>query len=83
VDLAAAVLAAARLQTPAPTGASLIEGGTGLEDRIARLLAPVPTDEVPRGTATTLTVLPASVVGLLSGIRFGEAVVQAVVRYLP
>lgn len=84
-DLAAAVLVAARLQTPSATGASLIESRSGLEERVARLLAPVPTDVVPTdsGASTVLTLLAVSVLGVLSGVRFGEAVVQAVVRYLP
>ena len=83
-DLAAAVLVAARLQTPGATGASLIDSGGGLQERVARLLAPIPADDVPTtATTTTLTLFPASVLGVLSGVQFGETVVQTLVRYLP
>ena len=82
-DLAAAILLAARLHTPPVTGASLIEGRVGLEERITRLLAPLHTAHIPVRTTGTLALVPISMLGVLSGVRFGEGLVQAIVKWLP
>jgi len=82
-DLASAVLLAVRLQTAAANGATLIESECDLQDRIARLLAPIPSDDMPVRATSTLAVFPVSFLGVLSGVRFGEGLVQAIVRWLP
>lgn len=81
-DLAAAVLLAARLHTSSSPGATLIDGQIGLEARITRLLAPVPSVETPITMTSALTLFPVSLVGVLSGVRFGEGLVQALVKWL-
>ena len=83
VDLAAAVLLAARLNIPRLAGASLIENQIGIEERIARLLAPVHAGDVPIAMAGTLALFPVSLLGVLSGVRFGEGLVQIIVKWLP
>ena len=82
-DLAAAVLLAARLYTVCPPGATLIDGQVGLEARNTRLLAPVPAGEAPIAMTSPLTLFPVSLLGVLSGVRFGEGFVQTVVKWLP
>ena len=82
-DLAAAVLLAARLHTSCSPGATLIDGQVGLEARITRLLAPIPCDHAPIAMTSPLTLFPVSLVGVLSGVRFGEGLVQALVKWLP
>lgn len=82
-DLAAAILLAARFHTSRVTAASLIESQADLEERITRLLAPVPTEEGPVAMRSVLALFPVSLLGLLSGVRFGEGVVQAIVKWLP
>jgi hypothetical protein len=82
-DLAAAVLLAARLHTFCSPGATLIDGRIGLEARIARLLAPLPSDDGPIAMTSPLTLFPVSLVGVLSGVRFGEGLVQTLVKWLP
>ena len=82
-DLAAAVLFAARLHTSCSAGATLIDGQIGLEARITRLLAPLPSDETLSVMTSPLTLFPVSLVGVLSGVRFGEGLVQTLVKWLP
>jgi hypothetical protein len=82
-DLAAGILVAARLHFACGPGAALIDKPIGLEERIDRLLAPLPTDDVPTAMTTSLALLPVSAVGVFSGVRFGEAFVQFIVRSLP
>lgn len=82
-DLAAAILLAARLHTSCSAGATLIDGQIGLEARITRLLAPLPSDETPIAMTSPLTLFPVSLVGVLSGVRFGEGLVQTLVKWLP
>jgi hypothetical protein len=81
-DLAEAVLVAAKLQTSGAPGASLIEDSIGLEERINRLLTPVSAEDVQPRRRAALTLLSVSVVGVLSGIWFGEEFVQAIVKCL-
>lgn len=84
-DLAAAVLTAARLGAPRPNIAGLIEPGANLLDRIGRLLAPLPVDQPSalNTGARALVPLCVFVLAALSGARFGEALVQLVVKSLP
>ena len=82
-DLAAAILLAARMYNPPMTGAPLIEGRVGLEERVTRLLAPLHSADIPVRTTGTLALLPVSMIGVLSGVRFGEGLVQAIVKWLP
>jgi hypothetical protein len=84
-DLAAAVLTAARLGTARPNIAGLIEPGINLQDRIGRLLAPLPVDQPSTLHTGGLALVPLCVFALaaLSGARFGEALVQLVVKSLP
>ena len=82
-DLAAAVLLAARLHTSCSAGATLVDGQIGLEARITRLLAPLPSDVTPIVMTSPLTLFPVSLVGVLSGVRFGEGLVQTLVKWLP
>lgn len=83
-DLAAAILIAARLQTSCARGAALIDSDEGLEERISRLLAPVLADDVPaRGSRHAIALVPMALLGVLSGVRFGEGFVQTVVKWLP
>jgi hypothetical protein len=81
-DLAAAVLLVARTQTPCVTAAALIDGPGGLEERIGRLLAPVPNQEPSMSITTTLALVPMSLLGLLTGIRFGDGFVQTILKWL-
>ncbi len=81
-DLAAAVLHAARTHTPCPTEASLIDSPNGLVERINRLLAPVPNEERPVAMTSALALVPVSLLGVLSGIRFGDGLVQTIVKWL-
>jgi hypothetical protein len=81
-DLAEAVLVAAKLQTSGAPGASLIEDSIGLEERINRLLAPVSSEDVQPRSRTAIALFSVSVVGVLSGIWFGEEFVQAIVKCL-
>ena len=83
-DLAAAILVAARLQTSCARGAALIDRQHGLEERIGRLLAPVPTEDLSTSMSRhTLALAPMALLGVLSGVRFGEGFVQTVVKWLP
>ena len=82
-DLAAAIVLAARLHTSRATGATLIESRVGLQERIDRLLEPVPTGDIPVATTGTLALVPVSLLGVLSGVRFGEGLVQLIVKSLP
>ena len=81
-DLAAAILVAARLRTASLTTMGLIGDSTGLEDRIGRLLAPLPADEPARTVSPVLVLLPACLLSVVLGARFGEAVMQMIMRAL-
>jgi hypothetical protein len=80
-DLASAVLAATRMQMTVCAGASLIDDERDLQDRIARLLAPIPSRASAAAFPAT-ALLPLPVLGVLSGVRFGEILVQALVKIL-
>lgn len=80
-DLAAAVLLAAT-HTPCATTAALITSRAGLEDRIGRLLAPLVDEEPPITITRALALAPVSLLGVLSGIRFGDELVQTIVKWL-
>lgn len=81
-DLAAAVLTAAQFRVPPRAGATLWDGGVRLEERIDRLLGPMASAELAEGHGPALAVVPISIAGVLSGMRFGEFLVQALVRWL-
>jgi hypothetical protein len=81
-DLAAAVLIAAELHTGIASGATLFEGAGGLEERVARLLAPLSNEDAPQYRANAIALLPVSIAGLLAGLRFGDAFVRTFVRWL-
>lgn len=82
-DLASAVLVGAQWKTVVPRGAALIDSGARLEDRIARLLGPVSPDTPERVIAATVIVVATCFLGVVSGARFGETLMQIVVRSLP
>ena len=82
-DLASAVLVGAQWPTAVPCGASLIDRGARLEDRIARLLGPVAPDTRERLIVPTVIVVATCCLSVVSGARFGEALMQIVVRALP
>jgi BlaR1 peptidase M56 len=82
-DLAAGILVAARLQRSSCRGASLIDPEHDLETRIARLLDPLPLDDRAPIARTPIMLFPASAFGVLSGLHFGEAFVQTIVRWMP
>jgi len=82
-DLAAGILAAARLEPTASTGAALTGAWVDLEDRVARLLAPLP-DEKPHPVPAVGFTLPlVCVAAALIGARFGVAVLRTVFHLLP
>ena len=82
VDLAAAILAAVRLSTPgAAPGCHLPGTGEALEERIARLLRPLPVDLPPERSpsrALLVILVLAMVAATLGGLNFGEALVRLV-----
>ena len=82
-DLASAVLVGAQWTTAASCGAALIDSGARLEDRIARLLGPVAPDMPERLLAPTVIVVVTCFLSVASGARFGETLMQIVVRSLP
>ncbi len=82
-DLASAVLVGAQWTTAVPQGAALIDGGARLEDRIARLLGPLAADTPERWMVPTVLVAVTCFVSLVSGARFGETLMQLVLRSLP
>ncbi len=81
-DLADAILASARFGGPRnlPVNAALAGDAAALQERIRRLLEPLPADSEPtrarsrRPLLTALTILPVAVV---LGVIFGEQVVRA------
>ena len=81
-DIAAAVLIAARFRVGTTTPASLIDGSIGIEERIGRLLAPLPAEDIGRSRPDALALVPVSVIGVVSGVHFGEAFVQTIVKLL-
>ena len=82
-DLASAVLVGAQWAAVVPCGAALIDAGARLEDRIARLLAPVAFDTRERLIAPAVIAVATCCLSVVSGARFGEALIQIVVRSLP
>lgn len=80
-DLAGAILAAARLAGCARPAASLLGSGRAVEERIARLLAPVSVAEPQSRTRFLgIAVLIMGIAGaVVFGVRFGEPVVRALV----
>jgi hypothetical protein len=81
-DLAEAVLLAAKLCPPVSTGATLFEASPGLENRIERLLAPLSVESQQRPPAGAITLVPVFIAGVLAGIRFGDVLVQTLVKWL-
>jgi Zn-dependent protease with chaperone function len=81
-DLAAAVLVAVTLRPCDAPGAALIDGPIGLEERIQRLLTPVSGEDVQVPSRTVVALFSVAVVGVISGIWFGESFVQTIVKYL-
>jgi len=76
-DLAAAVLAAARLQVR-PARSGLVGDSEALEERIARLLVPIPAETPVRQRATSLLVLSVALAGAFTaGLRRGDVVVRS------
>ena len=84
-DLAAAILSAVRMATPSSSIPTLIATRRDLEERIERLLAPLHVGEPPRRPSMTplLVLTSMCLVGVASGLRFGEALIQLMVRALP
>jgi hypothetical protein len=81
-DLAEAILGVAKLHTARASGAALFEGAAGLQERVARLLAPLSSEEVFGSRCSAIALLPMSIAGVLSGIWFGDAFVQSLVKWL-
>jgi Zn-dependent protease with chaperone function len=82
-DLAAAVLLVARTRhTQCSTAASLIASRSGLEERVGRLLAPLADEEPPVAITGAIALAPVCLLGVLSGIRFGDGLVQTIVKWL-
>ena len=82
-DLAAAVIAALRLGSMAPSGAlSIVGSHEGVRDRIHRLLAPLPPveDESPEPQSFRVVTITGLVVAAMLGASFGEAIVRALVQ---
>jgi hypothetical protein len=42
----------------------------------------LPDDDVPAWRSDALALLPVSLLGVLSGVRFGDGLVQALVKWL-
>lgn len=82
-DLASAVLVGAQMELAIPGGAALLGSRTHLEDRVARLLAPVAADTPEPPTATRLAVAATCLVSAVSGAWLGETLVQILIRSLP
>lgn len=82
-DLASAVLVGAQWKTTISGGAALIDSGARLEDRIARLLGPLAADAPERLIVPTTLLAATCVLSLVSGARFGETLMQIVIRSLP
>jgi hypothetical protein len=82
-DLASAVLVGAQWKTVAPRGALLIDGSARLEERIARLLSPLPVDTPTRRTAPTIILMATCLLSVAGGARFGETLMQIAIRSLP
>lgn len=81
-DLASAVLVGAQWKSVAPRGAALIGSAARLEDRIACLLGPLAADTPERLIAPTVIVMATCPLGVVSGARFGETLMQLVIRSL-
>ena len=83
-DLASAVLVGAQMERAVPGGAALLGSRTHLEDRVARLLAPVAADTPePPTISTRLAVAATCLVSAASGVWLGETLVQMLIRSLP
>ncbi len=83
-DLAAAVLAAARVEQPAPFAfAGIASAGAAMRLRVERLLAPMPADSRERSVwlVGVALAIAAVVLALLVGAGFGEALVRQVLGW--
>jgi hypothetical protein len=78
IDLAAGILAAARLEVPGrELKVAIAEPGTALEARIARLLEPVQSEPGPRASwFARMALVGIVVLAVAGGARFGENVVS-------
>ena len=82
-DLAAAILVAASSNMISVRGAALIGNRSALQDRITRLLSPLPPDVLGRSRMPTLALVPTCLLSAASGARFGESMIQILIRALP
>ena len=84
-DLAAAILAAVRLQAADRVGLAHPDAAVDLETRIKRLLAPLPPDYPEHSPGRLLALLAGStfIAVTISGALFGEAIVRTLFRALP
>lgn len=83
-DLAAAILVGAQYETVPLTAATLIGSRLRLEDRIARLLAPIATDMSRQPIARIMTVVVVTcLLSAAAGAHFGESWIQTMSRSLP
>lgn len=83
-DLAAAIIAVARLQQASGTGAMLAgDPEWDLKQRIARLLAPLPTDHVPRVPRVVSLGALLTTASVVVGLTYGKALVWVALRLLP
>ncbi len=82
-DLAAAVIAAARIEKPAPFAFAGIASPSGvLKLRVERLLAPIPATPTAQALRVTrFLILPAIAASLFFGAGFGEALVRQVLGW--
>jgi hypothetical protein len=83
-DLAAAIVAVARFRGRLAVAAMLAdETEWELQQRVARLLAPVPAYERAPARARLFGVLALMIVGVSSGLFFGQTLVWTAFRLLP
>lgn len=77
-DLAAAILTAARLENSGAPLAGLTGSGEALKERIARLLAPLPSDPPVQARRLPALIVLAAILGAFAfGLRDGEIVVRS------
>jgi hypothetical protein len=82
-NLAAGILAAARLESSASAGAALTGTWVDLEDRVARLLAPLPADRPHSDGPMGITLAVTCGVAAWVGARFGITILSAMFHVLP
>ena len=75
-------LVAAKFCPPVATAATLFDALLGLEDRVERLLAPLSVESHLQPPPGAITLVPVFLAGVFAGIRFGDGLVQTLVKCL-